>query len=97
MYALLQLIDTVIQLYIYVLLASVILSWLVAFNVINTSNRAVYVIGDALHRLTEPLLGPIRRILPNLGPVDISPVVLILLMFFLRNLLHHTIAPALLG
>ena len=85
MFALFQLIDMVIQIYIYILLASVVLSWLVAFNVINTSNRFVYVIGDALHRLTEPLLNPIRRILPNLGPVDISPVVLILLLYFVRN------------
>lgn len=85
MYALFRLIDMILQIYIFILLASVVLSWLVAFNVINTSNRFVYVVGDALYRLTEPLLGPIRRILPNLGPVDISPVVLLLLLYFVRN------------
>jgi YggT family protein len=87
MYALFQLIDMVIQIYVFILLANVVLSWLVAFNVVNTSNRFVYSVGEALHRLTEPLLGPIRRILPNLGPVDISPIVLILLLYFVRNLI----------
>ena len=65
------------------------LSWLVAFNVINTSNRLVYSIGDFLYRVTEPVLSPIRRVLPNLGGIDISPVILILLIYFLRNLLRE--------
>jgi len=97
MYALINLIATVIDLYIWVILISVILSWLVAFNVVNTSNRIVYLIGDVAYRLTEPVLGPIRRILPNLGPVDISPIVLILLLYFARNLLVHDVARALMG
>src|SRR3546814_17111122 len=67
--------------------SSDLLSWLVAFNVVNTSNRFVYAIGDFLYRITEPALRPIRRVLPNLGGIDISPVLLILLLVFVRNLL----------
>ena len=81
------LLDTVIGLYIWVLIASAVLSWLVAFNVINTRNRFVYLIGDFLHRVTEPALRPIRRVLPNLGGVDLSPLVLILLLLFVRQVL----------
>mgnify|MGYP001408495504 FL=1 len=81
------LLDTVIGLYIWVLIASAVLSWLVAFNVINTRNRFVYLVGDFLHRVTEPALRPIRRVLPNLGGVDLSPLVLILLLLFVRQVL----------
>lgn len=95
MYALLSLISTVISIYIWLLIASAIMSWLVAFNVINTSNRFVYMAGDFLYRITEPALRPIRRILPTLGGIDLSPMVLILLLIFLQNLLIHDIAPAL--
>jgi YggT family protein len=87
MLSLLNLITTVIQLYIYVLIAAAVLSWLIAFNVVNTRNQFVAMLADALWRLTEPVLAPIRRILPNLGGLDLSPVVLILLLIFLRNLL----------
>lgn len=87
MKSLIILIDTVIGIYIWVLIASAVLSWLVAFNVINTRNRAVYLIGDFLYRITEPALRPIRRFLPQIGGMDLSPVVLILLLIFLRNLL----------
>jgi YggT family protein len=87
MVALLNLILTIIQLYIYVLIASAILSWLLAFNVVNPRNQFVNAVAHALYRLTEPLLNPIRRFLPNLGGLDLSPVVLILLLIFLRNLL----------
>ena len=75
----------VIDLYIWVVIAIAILSWLVAFNVVNTNNRVVLVIGDTLYRLTEPALRPIRSILPNLGGIDISPVILILLLLFIRD------------
>lgn len=85
MNALAGLIGTVIQLYIYALIGSAILSWLVAFNVINTQNRFVYIMGDFLHRVTDPALRPIRRFLPNLGGIDLSPIVLILLLIFVRN------------
>lgn len=72
-----------IDLYIWLLIASAIMSWLVAFGVVNTRNRAVYMIGDFLHRVTEPALRPIRRILPNLGGIDISPVILILILILI--------------
>lgn len=89
MLSLLSLISTVIQIYIYVLIASAVLSWLIAFNVVNTRNQAVAVIADVLWRLTEPVLAPIRRILPNFGGLDLSPVVLILLLWFINNLLYE--------
>lgn len=81
------LLDTVIGLYIWILIASAVLSWLVAFNVVNTRNRFVYLVGDFLQRITEPALRPIRRVLPNLGGIDLSPLVLILLLLFLRQVL----------
>jgi YggT family protein len=87
MRSVLWLIDTVITLYVYILIASAILSWLVAFNVVNVRNPIVVQIGEFLERITEPLLAPIRRILPNLGGIDISPIILILALFFLRNLI----------
>ena len=79
----LWLILTVIDLYFWVILATVILSWLVAFNVINASNPYVQKIGYALRRLTEPLLAPIRRVLPDLGGIDLSPIVLLIGLQFL--------------
>jgi len=94
MVALFQLVDTVITIYIWLLIIWAVLSWLVAFNVVNTGNRLVYVVGDFLNRITEPALRPIRRIVPNLGGIDISPMVLILLLIFLRNLLLYDVAPA---
>ncbi len=97
MYALFWLINAVINLYIWVVIAQVVLSWLVVFNVVNTRNRFVYMIGDVLHRVTEPVLGPIRRILPNLGGIDISPVILIFILIFIQNLLRYDIGPALSG
>ena len=78
-----------IDLYIWVVIISAILSWLVAFNVVNTTNRVVYMIGDFLWRITEPALRPIRRILPNLGGIDISPVVLILVLCFAKMVLGN--------
>jgi YggT family protein len=84
-----NLINTVITLYIWVLVIAAILSWLVAFNVVNTRNRVVYTIGDVAYRLTEPVLRPIRRMLPNLGGIDISPVIVILLLVFLRDAVSY--------
>ena len=89
MMAIANLIDTIIGIYIWLLLAMVVLTWLVSFNVINTGNRWVFQIGDFLHRLTEPLLAPIRSWLPNLGGIDVSPVVLILALVFLRDLVNE--------
>ena len=87
--AVLNLINTVISLYIWVLIANAILSWLVAFNVVNTHNKIVYMIGEFLYRITEPVLRPIRRVIPDLGGIDISPIILILILFFLRDLLFE--------
>lgn len=97
MIAIISLIDAVISIYTWIIIASVVLSWLVAFNVVNTRNRVVYMIGDFLHRATEPVLAPIRRILPNLGPVDLSPIVLLLLLFFIRTLLVQDVGRTLMN
>ncbi len=83
----LDLVLVVLKLYSWALIISVILSWLVAFNVVNTHSPLVSAIGRFLHRLTEPLLKPIRQFLPDLGGIDISPVVLLLLIWFVENLL----------
>ena len=75
----------VIDLYIWVVIIGAILSWLIVFNVVNTQNRFVYSVAAMLYRLTEPALRPIRRVLPNLGGIDISPVILILFLLFIRD------------
>ncbi len=93
MNALFWLIDRVIGLYITLVIVQVVLSWLVAFNVVNTRNRFVYLVGDFLYRVTEPALKPIRRLLPNMGGMDLSPVVLILGLYFARVLLLRDIMP----
>lgn len=77
----------VLGIYIYVIVASVILSWLVAFDVVNMRNRFVYSLGSILNRLTEPAARPIRRILPNLGGLDLSPMALIFIIWFLQQVL----------
>ena len=81
--------DSVVTLIIWAVILSAILSWLVGFNIINVRNRLVYIIVDSLQRITEPLLLPIRRLLPNLGGLDLSPIVLILLLIFFRNLVFE--------
>ncbi len=73
-------IHTVIDLYMWVVIVWVIMSWLISFQVVNTRNRFVYVVSDFLHRLTEPALRPIRRFVPNVGGLDLSPLVLILIL-----------------
>jgi YggT family protein len=75
----------IIKIYTYALIASAVLSWLVAFNVLNVRNQAVYSIVDFLYRITEPALRPIRRFMPNIGGIDISPVVLILILIFVQD------------
>ena len=87
MYSLAWLVDTVLRLYIWIVIGAAVLSWLVAFNVVNSRNRLVYATGDILNRLTEPVLRPIRRIVPLVGGIDLSPLVLILLLAFARRLL----------
>jgi YggT family protein len=96
MYAVLWLIDTALNLYIWALIIAAILSILVAFGILDTRNRLVWAAGDFFERLTEPALRPIRRFLPNLGGIDLSPLVLILLLQAVRIFLSTTIAPALL-
>ncbi|HSD34960.1 MAG TPA: YggT family protein [Alphaproteobacteria bacterium] len=84
-----ELIDIVLTFYVWVVVIYVVLSWLVQFDVINSRNQFVRTLGDFLFRLTEPALRPIRRILPNLGGVDLSPMVLILLVWFIRRLMRE--------
>ncbi len=95
MIPLIQFLAMVIDLYTWVIIASAVLSWLIAFNVVNTQNRFVYMLADGLHRLTEPALRPLRQFVPNLGGIDISPVILILLLIFIKNVvLFGWLAPA---
>ncbi len=88
---LLQVVSIAIDLYIWVVIVGVILSWLTAFNVVNTSNKAVYMIGDFVYRVTEPALRPIRKIMPDLGALDLSPIILILGLMFLQNVLTRLV------
>lgn len=93
MLALFQTIDLALNLYTWILIGSAIFSWLYAFNVINSSNQFVNAIGTFLYNVTEPVLRPIRRIMPDLGGIDISPIIVLLLIFFLRSLLWTSIYP----
>ena len=85
----------ILKLYSYVVIANVVVSWLVAFNVLNTSNRFVYSILDFTYRLTDPILNKIRRFLPNLGAFDISPIILLLLIWFIEMCMKIYLAPIL--
>jgi YggT family protein len=91
-YALLNLISTLITIYIWLLIAQAVLSWLLAFGVVNRYNRVVASASDFLWRITEPVLRPIRSVLPDLGGIDISPVILILVLYFLRDLMFEYLA-----
>lgn len=93
MRAVLDVILVVLNLYIWLLIAAAVLSWLVAFNVVNPYNSVVRSIGDFLYRITEPVLGPIRNILPSLGGLDLSPMVVILLIFFIQRVIGLYIYP----
>ena len=95
MKSVLILFDNIVTLYIWVLIINAVLSWLIAFNVLNTSNRFVYSVLDVSYKLTAPPLNFIRRFLPNLGSIDISPVILILGLMFFRNLVFEMFAPGL--
>lgn len=88
---LLQVFNIVVDLYVWVVIAGVVLSWLTAFNVVNTHNKAVYMIGDFVYRLTEPALRPIRRVLPDLGGIDLSPIILILGLMFVQGVVNRLI------
>ena len=89
MNSLIILFDQVINLYTWVLIINVIFSWLLAMNIFNTQNRIIIAVYYGTKRLTDPLLNPIRNFLPNLSGIDISPVVLILILYFIRNLLFE--------
>ena len=88
MIAIYLLVLQVLKLYYFVVLANVIISWLVAFNILNTQNRFVYSILETTYRLTDPILNRIRRFLPNLGSIDISPVILLVLIWFIEMCMH---------
>ena len=83
----------ILKLYSYIVIANVLISWLIAFNVLNTQNRFVYSILELTYRLTNPILNKIRRFLPNLGTLDISPVILLLLIWFIEMCMKLYIAP----
>jgi YggT family protein len=91
MYLLLYIIDTAITVYIWILIARVVLSWLISFNVINQFNQGVRAVDNFCRVLTEPLLRPIRRFMPDLGGLDISPIVLLLGIEFVRILLYRVL------
>ena len=93
MIAVFYLVLQILKLYSYVVIANVIVSWLVAFNILNTQNRFVYLVLDFTYRLTDPILNKIRRFLPILGALDISPIILLLLIWFLEMCMKLYIAP----
>ena len=87
------LLDSIITIYLWIIIINAILSWLVAFNILNTQNRFVFSVLDTTYKLTDPALNKIRRFIPTFGSIDISPVILILLLMFLRNLIFEVFAP----
>jgi YggT family protein len=97
MLALIQTVDLALGIYWWFLIASAIFSWLYAFNVVNSRNQFVNTIGTFLFKVTEPVLAPIRRVLPDLGGIDISPIIVLLIIYFLRQFLWTTIAPMLIN
>lgn len=94
MRAILDVLMLALQLYVWLLIASAILSWLIAFNVVNTGNEVVRTIWNFLYQITEPVLRPIRNILPNLGGIDISPIILLLIIFFIQRVIQLYVYPA---
>ncbi|SRR5690606_20596419 len=97
MLAVLRTVDLALDIYTWIIIASAVFSWLYAFNVVNSRNRFVASIGEFLYKVTEPALRPIRKILPDLGGIDISPIVLLLAIFFIRQFMWNTLAPMLLS
>ena len=89
------LLDSIITIYLWIIIINAILSWLVAFNILNTQNRFVFSVLDATYKLTDPALNKIRRFIPTFGSIDISPIILILLLMFLRNVVFEIFAPGL--
>ena len=95
MIAIFYLVLQILKLYSYVVIINVVISWLIAFNILNTQNRFIYSILELSYRLTDPILNKIRRFLPNLGSLDISPIILLLLIWFLEMCMKLYIAPLL--
>tara|TARA_R110002124_G_scaffold150337_3_gene316764 strand:- start:1049 stop:1339 length:291 start_codon:yes stop_codon:yes gene_type:complete len=93
MRAILDVILVVLQLYVWILIISAVFSWLFAFNVINGRNQFVATIGNALHQLTEPVLSRVRRFVPTFGTIDVSPIIVILIIFLLQNIIRYYIYP----
>jgi YggT family protein len=89
------LLDSLITIYLWVIIINALLSWLVAFNILNTQNRFVFSVLDTTYKLTDPILNKIRRFVPTFGSIDISPIILILGLMFLRNLVFEILAPSL--
>ena len=89
------LLDSIITIYLWIIIINALLSWLVAFNVLNTQNRFVFSVLEVTYKLTDPALNKIRRFVPTFGSIDISPVILILILMFLRNLIFEVFAPSL--
>ena len=89
------LLDSIITIYLWIIIINAVLSWLVAFSVLNTQNRFVFALLDATYKMTDPVLNKIRRFIPTFGSIDISPVILILLLMFLRNIVFEIFAPGL--
>ena len=97
MRAVLDIVIIVLDLYVWLLIASAILSWLIAFNVVNTRNAFVAAVAEFLYRITEPVLAPIRRMMPNFGGLDISPIILILLIYLVQKLIVYNVMPLVIG
>ena len=93
MRAVLDIVLIVLDLYVWLLIASAILSWLIAFNVVNTRNQFVAAVAEFLYRITEPVLAPIRSVLPNFGGLDISPIILILIIILIQKLIAYNVMP----
>ena len=97
MYAIFATIDFILDIIWFLIVASAIFSWLYAFNIVNPSNQFISMIGNALYQMTEPLYRPIRRFVPNFGGLDISPIILLIILFFLQTFLQTSVRPALIG
>ena len=89
------LLDSIITIYLWIIIINAVLSWLVAFNILNTQNRFVFSVLDATYKMTDPALNKIRRFIPTFGSIDVAPVILILLLMFLRNIIFEIFAPGL--
>ena len=89
------LLDSFITIYLWIIIINAVLSWLVAFNILNTQNRFVFSVLDTTYKMTDPILNKIRRFIPTFGSIDVSPVILILFLMFLRNIIFEIFAPGL--